>query len=71
MTGEIDLFGVFLPTLLVLAIGALLLTGLASRLMSLLGGYRLFAYRPLVDLAIFILILGAFALATVSPETLS
>ncbi|CAN5388466.1 hypothetical protein BH09PSE3_BH09PSE3_19310 [soil metagenome] len=71
MTGEIDVFGVYLPGLLVLAVVALLLTGVASRLLSLLGAYRLFAYRPLVDLAIFMLVLGSLVFATLSPETLS
>lgn len=71
MTGEVDLFGIFLPALLVLAVIALLLTGFISWLLSQAGAYRLFAYRPLVDLAIFTLVLGALVLATISPETSS
>jgi hypothetical protein len=58
MTGEISIGGVFVPALLMLAFAALLLTALLSRLLSLAGAYRAVAYRPLVDVALFVLILG-------------
>lgn len=58
MIGETNLSGVYLPTLLVLAILALALTGVITRLMALLGGYRMLAYRALADIAIFVLVLG-------------
>jgi hypothetical protein len=64
MTGEISIGGVYLPTILLLAIAALLLTGMATRLFAYVGVYRLVAYRPLVDLAMFILILGLLSLLT-------
>lgn len=64
MIGEIALFGVFLPVLLVLAVIAILLTGLLTQLLGWLGLYRFLAYRPLVDLALFLLILGLLSLAT-------
>jgi hypothetical protein len=64
MTGEISLGGVYVPTILLLAIAALLLTGLATRLLGFVGVYRLVAYRPLVDVALFILILGLLSLLT-------
>lgn len=63
MTGEISIGGVFVPTLLLLAILALIVTGLVSRLFANLALYRLVAYRPLVDVALFVLILGALSLA--------
>ncbi|KQO06788.1 MULTISPECIES: DUF1656 domain-containing protein [Sphingomonas] len=64
MTGEISIGGVFLPSILLLAVAAVLLTGLATRLLAFAGFYRVVTYRPLVDLALFILILGLLALLT-------
>jgi hypothetical protein len=61
MIGEISIGGVYLPALLVLAMTALLIVGLLSRLLALIGAYRLVAYRPLVDVALFLLILGLLA----------
>ncbi|HWW63164.1 MAG TPA: DUF1656 domain-containing protein [Sphingomonadaceae bacterium] len=58
MIGEVDLFGVFVPLLLLLGAIALVLTGVLTQVLSWLGAYRVVAYRPLVDLALFILILG-------------
>lgn len=64
MTGEISIGGVFLPAVLLLAIAAVFLTGVASRLLSFLGVYRFVANRPLVDVALFILFLGLVSLLT-------
>ena len=64
MIGEVSIFGVYLPALLVLGIIAILLTGVATRLLTLVSAYRAVIYRPLVDLAIFVLILGALSLLT-------
>ena len=69
MNGEISLFGVFVPSLLLLAIAAGVLTGIVTRLLSVVGAYRLFAYRPLVDVAIYIFLLGALALVFAAPGT--
>lgn len=64
MIGEISIGGVFLPTILLLAVLALVLTGIASRLFAFTGVYRWVVYRPLVDLALFVLILGLLSLVT-------
>lgn len=61
MIGEISIGGVFLPALLVLGMVSLVILGLLSRLLALLGAYRVVAYRPLVDVALFLLILGLLA----------
>ncbi len=61
MTGEISLDGVFLPTLLLLGLIALILTYGVTRLIAVFGLYRFFAYRALVDLSLFVLMLGALA----------
>lgn len=61
MTGEVSLGGVFVPTLLVLALAALALSFLLTRLLSAFGLYRFVAYRALVDLSLFVLLLGLLA----------
>ncbi|GGD78650.1 DUF1656 domain-containing protein [Croceicoccus mobilis] len=58
MTGEVSIGGVFVPTLLLLAILAMVIAALVIRLLSLVGGYRYLAYKALVDLAIFVLVFG-------------
>ncbi|QGP79571.1 DUF1656 domain-containing protein [Sphingobium sp. CAP-1] len=62
MTGEIALGGVYVPTLLLLALAALALCWGVTRLIGAFGLYRFLAYRAAVDLSLFILILGALAL---------
>lgn len=64
MIGEVSIGGVYVPALLLLAIAAVVLTGFLSRLLQLSGFYRLVSYRPLVDLCLFALILGAIVLLT-------
>ena len=61
MTGEIALGGVFIPTLLLLAVLALLISWAVTRLIGALGLYHFLAYRALVDLSLFVLILGPLA----------
>lgn len=67
MSGEVDLYGVFVPGLLILAIAAAVPTAVASRLIWLVGGYRWFAYRPLVDVALYVIFLGLLVLAFGPP----
>ncbi|MFD1106118.1 DUF1656 domain-containing protein [Sphingobium olei] len=62
MTGEIALGGIFVPTLLLLALVALILAWAVTRLIGAFGLYRFVAYRAAVDLSLFILILGGLAL---------
>ncbi|EAT09348.1 DUF1656 domain-containing protein [Sphingobium sp. 10 DY56-G10] len=62
MTGEIALGGVYVPTLLLLALVALILAWAVTRLIGALGLYRFFAYRAAVDLSLFVLILGGLAI---------
>jgi hypothetical protein len=59
MIGEISVDGVYIPSLLVFVCAAVILTGLLSRLLSLVGFYRLVVYRPVTDIAIFLLLLAA------------
>ncbi|ONF97084.1 DUF1656 domain-containing protein [Sphingomonas jeddahensis] len=61
MKGEIAIGGVFVPTLLLLGIAALVLTFAIVRVMNAFGLHRIFAYRAAVDLAIFVLVIGGLA----------
>lgn len=62
MTGEVAFGGVFVPTLLVLALAAMVVTAGLTRLLAAFGLYRLVAYRALVDLSLFVLVLGGLSL---------
>jgi hypothetical protein len=59
MTGEIDVYGIFIPTLLVWVGATLLLTAGLRRMLRLFGLYRFVWHRPLFDLALLIIVLGA------------
>jgi hypothetical protein len=64
MIGEVSIGGVYVPTLLLLGCAAVILTGLVSRLLSLVGFYRLVAYKPVADIALFVLLLAAIVWLT-------
>ena len=57
MIGEVSIGGVFIPALLLLALLALGITSLAVRWLSTVDAYRFVAVRPLVDLALYVVIL--------------
>lgn len=61
MIGETSVGGVFMPTLLLIGFAALMLTGGLVRVVGLLGLYRYFAYRALVDLCLFVILFGLLA----------
>lgn len=58
MTHVIDLYGVYLPVLLVLAVVALVLLRLLTGLLAARGFYRLVWHRPLFDLALYVTLLA-------------
>lgn len=58
MIGELSFDGVFVPTLLVLAVAAMLMSYVLTRALAAFGLYRFVAYRALVDLSLFVLLLG-------------
>jgi len=66
MTGEISIGGVFIPSLLLLGLVSLLVVGLLTQLLQVIGAYRYVAYRPLVDLCLYVLVLGLAVLVTAS-----
>jgi hypothetical protein len=59
MIGEIDVYGVFVPPLLVWVVVALPLTAALRRLLRWFGFYRLVSHRPLFDFALLVIVLGA------------
>ena len=63
MIGEIDVYGVFIPILLVWAMIALILTAVLRRVLFRIGFYRLVWHRPLVDLSLLIIILASVSAA--------
>ena len=65
MIGELDLYGAYVPWLLLLGLCAWALTWLAQKLLSRLGAYRLVWHPPLFNLALFVIIL--YGVMHVSP----
>ena len=57
MIGEFDVYGVFVPALLVWALVAISLTGVLRTVLARVGFYRLVWHRPLVDLSLLVIIL--------------
>jgi len=62
MIGEIDLFGVYLPPLLVWALIAQALGIGVRRLMAAAGLYRYVWHRPLFDFSVLIILTGLVSL---------
>ena len=56
MIGEFDIYGVFVPALLVWALVAVSLTGVLRAVLARVGFYRLVWHRPLVDLSLLIIV---------------
>jgi hypothetical protein len=61
MIGEVSLYGIFVPWLLLLALLALALSRGLSLVLARAGFYRLVWHPALFDLALFVLLLGALS----------
>jgi hypothetical protein len=59
MTGEFDLYGVFIPSLAAWMLLAFLISLPVRRILAWTGFYRLVWHRPLFDLALYVVLLGA------------
>lgn len=59
MNAEIDLYGVFIPNLLLLAVAALCLTTVLRLLLARLGLYRAVWHRSLFNFCLFVVVLSA------------
>jgi hypothetical protein len=64
MIGEVSLYGLYVPPLLLLALLALGIARLLARVLARLGVYRLVWHPALFDLALFVIVLGSLALFT-------
>ncbi|WP_027801802.1 DUF1656 domain-containing protein [Paraburkholderia dilworthii] len=58
MIGEIDIFGVFVPAVLVLMLVAYLINLAIRTMLARVGFYRFVWHRPIFDLGIYVLVLG-------------
>jgi hypothetical protein len=63
MRPELDLYGVFIPTLAAIAVAAFFLNSILRRILAFIGFYRLVWHRPLFDTAMYFCLLGAIALS--------
>ncbi len=63
MRPDIDIYGVFVPTLGAIALVAYLLNAVLRRVLASVGFYRLVWHRPLFDTAMYFCLLGAIALS--------
>lgn len=64
MSGDIDIYGVYAPVLLVLMAATLPLSMLVRRILAYAGAYDFIWHRGLFDLALYVvLLLGVFQLS--------
>lgn len=63
MPGEIDIAGVFVPTLLVLTVVAYPAAWILRRWLGRFGLYKLVWHRAVFDLALFVVVLGGVVAA--------
>jgi hypothetical protein len=58
MRGELDIYGVFIPTLLAWAIVGFVASLFVRRLLAKLGFYKYVWHRPLFDIALLVVLIG-------------
>ena len=64
MPAEFDIYGVYIPRLLVLMLLALLVSIVIRRILAWVGAYALVWHRSLFDLALYVLLVGALSSLT-------
>ena len=64
MIGEVNVYGLFLPPLLLLALAALVVTRLFKLVLARTAFYRVVWHPALFDFSLFILVLGALTYLT-------
>lgn len=64
MIGEINIYGVFFPPLLVWIGGGLILSIFVRRALTALGFYRFVWHRPLFDFCLLVMLTGLINLLT-------
>jgi hypothetical protein len=63
LIAEFDIYGIFVPALLIFAIIAFLLAFVVRRFLDIIGFYYLVWHRPLFDLCILAILFGAVTAA--------
>ncbi len=58
MTGHLNIYGVYVPMLLVAMLAAYLVKSLLGTLLQRLGVYRRIWHPPLFNLALYVMVLG-------------
>jgi protein AaeX len=61
MIGEVSLFGVYVPPLLLLMLPALVVSRVLGVVLARTGLYRLVWHPALFDLSLFVIVLGSLA----------
>lgn len=64
MIGEIDIYGVFLPAVLVLMLVSYVVSLCITKLFARVGFYRFVWHRSIFDLAIFVIVLGVVVIVS-------
>ncbi|HKR44871.1 MAG TPA: DUF1656 domain-containing protein [Paraburkholderia sp.] len=59
MIGKIDIFGVFVPAVLVLMLIAYLINVMVGKVLTVIGLYRLVWHRSIFNLGIYVFVLAA------------
>jgi hypothetical protein len=62
MSGEIDIYGVYVPNLLALALATLLVSLVVRRVLAWFGLYGFVWHRGLFDVALYVVLLQGMAL---------
>jgi hypothetical protein len=63
MSPELDIYGIFIPTLGAVAFISYLLSMLLRRVLSWVGFYRIVWHRPLFDVATYVCLFGFLTLS--------
>jgi protein-S-isoprenylcysteine O-methyltransferase Ste14 len=61
MIGEVSLYGLYVPPLLLLTLPALLVSRLLNRILARTGFYRIVWHPALFDFSLFIIVLGSLS----------
>jgi len=59
MIGEVSLYGIYFPPLLLLALAALVVSRLLNRVLARTGFYRHVWHPALFDFSLFVIVLGS------------
>jgi protein-S-isoprenylcysteine O-methyltransferase Ste14 len=61
MIGEVSLYGLYFPPLLLLTVPALLVSRVLNRVLARVGAYRYIWHPALFDFSLFVVVLGCLS----------